>query len=174
MLKGRTLLWKSAKDVLIHLQQCMYWHSPAALIGSSIVLIASTFLGSSFYPVLSMIRPHHLTSFLYNTAFFAERYELCFLHIWKNLSKWRSSCASVLVCKVNLFIFEPVACFMLSNNDGIVDWKYTQTVLVQVGLVLIQMSLEVQLCCMLHSILGRKNITSNSNRRQEMQNVCFV
>lgn len=102
----------------------MKWHSSAASNGSSIVLIDSILIRSNLYSVLSMIRRHHSTSFVNNTDFFDEKYKLCILHIWKNSSDWRSSCASVLVCKVKSSMHAFMVCVMLCNNAGAVDWLY--------------------------------------------------
>lgn len=116
--------WKSSMDVLIYLQQRINWGSSTALIGSSVVVIASLLFGSSLYSALSIIRPQHLTSFVYKTSLFAERQWSYLPHIWKTFSKCSRGYASVLVFTVNASIHAFMACFMPSNKGGIVEWKY--------------------------------------------------
>lgn len=111
-------------EVLIHQPKCMSWHNSAALFGSSMVRIPYKFLGSILCPSISMIRTYYLTFLVYDTDFFAERYSFYLLHILKNSSKWFRSCDSVLVCRVKSSLRAFTACFMLSNNGGIVAWKY--------------------------------------------------
>lgn len=84
-LRDCTLLWKSGKELLIHWQQWMNWHNLLAVIGSPMLCTPTIFLGSSWKPSMSMIRPHYLTCLVYSTHFFAKRHELCLLQMIKHL-----------------------------------------------------------------------------------------